>query len=82
MRNSGYDLGGRATTLDVAREIAARVVRRDAPRRAAAHAPDAGIHTPTEDMVNMRAALPQRVDSHGTKIEELAGTGAPDAPGG
>jgi hypothetical protein len=42
----------------------------------------AGEHIPTEDLVNMRAALPQRIDCRGTKIEELAGTGAHDAAGG
>lgn len=36
----------------------------------------------TEDQVNMRAALPQRIDAHGTKVEELAGTGAHDSQGG
>ena len=36
----------------------------------------------TEDQINMRAALPQRIDCHGTKVEELAGTGVHDAQGG
>jgi hypothetical protein len=36
----------------------------------------------TEEQVSIRAALPQRIDCHGTKIEELAGTGKHDAPGG
>lgn len=36
----------------------------------------------TEDQVNMRAALPQRIDYRGTKIEDEAGTGTHDAPGG
>jgi len=36
----------------------------------------------TEDQVNMRAALPQRIDYRGTKIEDEAGTGSHDAPGG
>ncbi len=36
----------------------------------------------TEDQVNMRAAVPQRIDRHGSKIEELAGTGVHDAQGG
>ncbi len=36
----------------------------------------------TEDQVNMRAALPQRVDCRGTKVEDEGGTGAHDAPGG
>jgi uncharacterized protein (DUF302 family) len=39
-------------------------------------------HKSTEDQVNMRAALPQRVDCHGTKIEDLAGTGNIDSQGG
>jgi hypothetical protein len=30
----------------------------------------------------MRAALAQRIDKQGTKIEELAGTGVPDTQGG
>ena len=41
-----------------------------------------GEHRATEDQMNMRAALPQRIDCRGSKIEELAGTGAHDAQGG
>jgi uncharacterized protein (DUF302 family) len=36
----------------------------------------------TEDMVNMRLALPQRIDCRGTKLEDEGGTGKHDAPGG
>ncbi|MGA3075729.1 MAG: DUF302 domain-containing protein [Bryobacteraceae bacterium] len=36
----------------------------------------------TEDQVNMQATLPQRIDYRGTKIEDEAGTGAHDSPGG
>jgi hypothetical protein len=36
----------------------------------------------TEGMVNSRAAIPQRVDCRGTKLEEIAGTGHHDAQGG
>ena len=36
----------------------------------------------TEEQINMRAALPQRIDCHGTKVEELAGTGVHDTQGG
>jgi uncharacterized protein (DUF302 family) len=36
----------------------------------------------TEMQMNMRAAIPQRIDCHGTKVEDLAGTGSQDAPGG
>lgn len=36
----------------------------------------------TEDQVNMRAALPQRIDNRGSKLEEIAGTGQHDSQGG
>ncbi len=61
-----YDMGGHASTMEMAQAVAARL----AP------------HTPTEDLVNMRATLGQRIDSHGSKIEELAGTGVLDTQGG
>jgi uncharacterized protein (DUF302 family) len=51
--------------------------------RAAASAPSvAEPHKATEEQINMRAAVPQRVDCYGTKIEDLAGTGNVDAQGG
>jgi len=46
------------------------------------HALGPAEHRATEDQVNMRAALPQRIDCHGSKVEEMAGTGAHDAQGG
>lgn len=36
----------------------------------------------TEDQVNMKATLPQRIDYRGTKIEDEAGTGKQDGFGG
>jgi hypothetical protein len=36
----------------------------------------------TEMQVNHRGTIPQRIDKKGTKVEELAGTGRHDAPGG
>ena len=36
----------------------------------------------TEDQMNAHATVPQRIDSHGTKVEDLAGTGEQDSPGG
>ena len=36
----------------------------------------------TEDQVNMKATLPQRIDYRGTKIEDEAGTGTHDSAGG
>jgi 3-isopropylmalate dehydrogenase len=62
-----YDMGGHAGTMEMARAVAAALPC---------------SHAATEDQVNMCATLPQRIDSHGSKIEELAGTGVLDAPGG
>jgi hypothetical protein len=36
----------------------------------------------TENQVNLRATVPQRNSSDGVKIEDLAGTGDYEAPGG
>lgn len=36
----------------------------------------------TEDQVDMRDTVPQRIDPKGTKVEELAGTGEHDSAGG
>lgn len=35
-----------------------------------------------EGQVSMRGSIPQRIDCRGTKVEDLAGTGEVDAPGG
>lgn len=45
----------------------------------AAHAEDC---TDTEYLVCMRMTIPQHIDSHGSKIEDMAGTGECDALGG
>ena len=36
----------------------------------------------TEDQIDMRNTLPQRIDKKGTKIEDEAGTGEHDSSGG
>ena len=36
----------------------------------------------TEDQMDMHGTVPQRTDRIGTKIEDLAGTGEQDSPGG
>jgi hypothetical protein len=36
----------------------------------------------TEDQVDMRGTIPQRIDRLGTKVEDLAGTGVHDDFGG
>jgi hypothetical protein len=45
----------------------------------AAHPEDC---TDTECLVCMRLTIPQHIDSHGSKIEDMAGTGEYDALGG
>ena len=40
-----------------------------------------GIGT-TENQMDSRDTIPQRIDRKGTKIEDLAGTGQHDSPGG
>src|SRR5205807_597724 len=39
-------------------------------------------HPPTEEQVNMSAEVPQRIDSRGSKVEEIAGAGGHDSKGG
>lgn len=55
-----------------------------APGPAATSVSSPSVYEPgaTEGMVNSRAPIPQRIDCFGTKIEEIAGTGRHDAPGG
>jgi len=36
----------------------------------------------TEDQMDIRGAIPQRIDRKGSKIEDLAGTGGHDSCGG
>jgi len=36
----------------------------------------------TEDQVDLRATVPQRIDRRGTKVEDEAGTGEHDSQGG
>jgi len=36
----------------------------------------------TEKDVDMKDTVPQRIDKKGTKVEDLAGTGEQDSPGG
>jgi uncharacterized protein (DUF302 family) len=50
--------------------------------RAASTAERTGGLGATEEQMNTRGAIPQRIDCHGTKVEELAGTGEHDAQGG
>jgi len=63
-------------------EEALRTILQEVAQPMAQSAAAQAEHSPTEEQVNMRAALPQRIDCHGTKLEELAGVGKHDAQGG
>jgi 3-isopropylmalate dehydrogenase len=76
-----YDMGGSAGTQDMADAVAGALKHVRVPVRHTRHTATEE-HRPTEEQVSMRAALPQRIDAHGSKIEELAGTGVHDAKGG
>ena len=56
-------------------------ISRRAPPRPAPRSRSSAIGA-TEDQVNMSAQVPQRIDRHGTKVEEVAGVGAHDSKGG
>jgi uncharacterized protein (DUF302 family) len=47
-----------------------------------AHATADGGLGAKENQMSMRGSIPQRIDGRGTKIEDLAGTGKMDSPGG
>lgn len=36
----------------------------------------------TEEQMDIRGTVPQRIDRHGSKIEDMAGTGEIDSSGG
>jgi hypothetical protein len=63
------------------------VVERATPATANAAAggipkpPGSGIGA-TEDQVDMKGTVGQRIDNKGTRVEDLAGTGQHDSPGG
>jgi uncharacterized protein (DUF302 family) len=54
---------------------------REVPATAVAGAHTGGLGA-TEDQMNVRGAIPQRIDCKGTKVEDLGGTGQHDAQGG
>jgi uncharacterized protein (DUF302 family) len=63
-----------------------RIMEEAAQPSAAAVPATAGAHRgglgATEDQMNVRGSIPQRIDCHGTKVEDMAGTGAHDSQGG
>jgi len=75
------EVGPPAASLDDTLRLVMEEAAHRLPREAGANGVP-GAHRATEDQVNMRAALAQRIDCHGTKVEDLAGTGVHDAQGG
>jgi uncharacterized protein (DUF302 family) len=76
------DLTGLAAPLE---QFLREILEETARAGSAAHgrsATSASGPGATEGMVNARASIPQRIDCRGTKVEDLAGTGRHDAPGG
>jgi len=67
-------------------DLLRRIMEGAAAPRAATSAAVAGAHTgglgATEEQMNMRGSIPQRIDCKGTKVEDLGGTGTHDAQGG
>jgi uncharacterized protein (DUF302 family) len=59
-----------------------RAILEEASEPASRSAAVPAEHCSTEDQINMRAALPQRIDCRGSKVEDLAGTGILDTKGG
>ena len=45
-------------------------------------APEQTHNGATEDQVDMKATIPQRIDRHGSKAEDIAGTGEHGSSGG
>jgi uncharacterized protein (DUF302 family) len=77
------DLAPLAAPLE---DLLRRVMQGAAEPRAAAASAGAGGQRgslgATEEQMNARGAIPQRIDCKGTKVEDLGGTGEHDAQGG
>ena len=54
----------------------------DTSRKRDEHVSRVSATNATEDQVDMKDTVPQRVNREGTKIEDLAGTGEQDSKGG
>jgi hypothetical protein len=74
-------VGALATALSRFTVVVERADRSTAgPERAASAQVTSGI--PTEEQVDMKDTVGQRIDNRGTKIEDLGGVGEHDAKGG
>jgi uncharacterized protein (DUF302 family) len=77
------DLAPLATPLEA---LLLRIMEDAAEAAAATELVAAGKHLgglgATEDQMNVRGSIPQRIDCRGSKLEDVAGTGEHDSPGG
>jgi uncharacterized protein (DUF302 family) len=77
------DLAPLATPLEA---LLLRIMEEAAHAAAVPESAAAGKHRgglgATEEQMNVRGSIPQRIDCHGTKLEDMAGTGEHDLQGG
>ena len=77
------DLAPLASPLEV---LLLRIMEQASQPSTAAAQAVAGVHRgslgATEDQMNVRGSVPQRIDCRGTKVEDMAGTGDHDSQGG
>lgn len=77
------DLASLATPIEA---LLVRIMEDAAAAAAAEESVAAGKHHgglgATEDQMNVRGSIPQRIDCRGSKLEDVAGTGEHDSPGG
>jgi uncharacterized protein (DUF302 family) len=77
------DLDRLAEPLEAAlRDLMEKAAGAAAQAPHAAHAEEHSGLGAREDQMNMRGSVPQRIDQKGTKVEDMAGTGAHDSSGG
>ena len=75
-------VGAIATALSHFTVVVERSERSTAGPGPAAAAARASSGIPTDEQVDMKNTVAQRIDSHGTKVEDLGGVGEHDAKGG
>jgi hypothetical protein len=77
------DLAPLAAPLE---ELLLRIMEEAAHAAAVPESPAAGKHRgglgATEEQMNVRGSIPQRIDCRGSKLEDVAGTGEHDSQGG
>ena len=75
-------VGAIAAVLSNFNVVVERAERGSGPARAAASSGRTSGFGATDDLVDMRDTVAQRIDNKGTKLEDLGGMGEHDAKGG